>query len=1085
MTDHPAAAPLSKRILTPGVTVLFFLVGIGLVAIAIRLIQGIGAVSNLSNQHPWGIWIAIDVVSGVALAAGGFTTCGLVYVLQRRHFASVLRPALLTALLGYTFVVLALIVDIGRWWNIWSPMIHWNGNSVLFEVAMCVMFYLTVLYIEFIPVVAERFREKVSLPGLPAGLNVAAEKGLAIADHVVGRVMGFLIVCGIVLSCLHQSSLGALMLIAPSKVHPLWYTPILPLLFLLSAIAVGLPMVVFESVAAARALGREVETDVLSGLARLMPFLIGLYLAVRVGDLLARGAWVHLFAHSPQATSCWFELVFGLFVPFAMLLLQPVRRSPGWLFWASTLFILGVLLNRINVFWVGFRSPYQDVSYFPAVGELAVTVGFVAALILAYRIGVSVFPVLKAEVSPKKSLICVLALLPFLGGPGQVQAADRPDKIQAVVALRGPSIEEAKSFLVLDSPVIRESGDLYGPVRFMHRRHALLVQDCTVCHHRIPREEGDDYGVPADPVAMAKDKTLPVACHKCHARPWPAKQLHKPGLKGAYHQMCLGCHRESAQMAGDPNPGQIRQMLSGGVMQRVGRAPVDCRSCHTPTVPSHREWVSLKANAKPVEVTAACLSCHRKQGQEILKSSHWLWEGPSPRTVGHEKRTDFGKRRLGLDNSLISAVPNRSACTRCHIGYGWRDEKFDFSDPMRVDCLVCHDTTGTYRKGDGAAGLPAKGLNLTEIAQRAGRPGRNACGNACHFSGGKADFLAHGGLSGRLKAPERALDVHMAGDGANMVCQDCHHTRAHRISGVGVGAGPSEGDVACSSCHSRNPHPRERQLATHLNRHTDHLACQTCHIPVYAKGAPMPVRWDWTATGDATLVHQPATPEPGPWGSRIWMASDLTPSYRWFNGKVLRHLPGDPVAPRKSVDLNLPQGDVSDPGARIHPFLVRTGRQPVDAQFYYLIAPRWPQDGKEIDWNAGLAGGMQQSNLPYSGQHEFVETVSYQGVNHEVLSKDQALSCRDCHGSLAETPSCGRCHQPKDGWNFEALALKGSASSHPAQPVQPRIDFRALGYPDDPIRVGGRFTRLPLLMTGPSQAGPTEGGQGDFQHPLR
>ena len=236
----------------------------------------------------------------------------------------------------------------------------------------------------------------------------------------------------------------------------------------------------------------------------------------------------------------------------------------------------------------------------------------------------------------------------------------------------------------------------------------------------------------------------------------------------------------------------------------------------------------------------------------------------------------------------------------------------------------------------------------------------------------------------------------------------------------------------------------------------------------------MPVRWDWIATGEVTLVHQPATPEPGPWGSRVWTASDLTPSYRWFNGKVLRHLPGDPVVPQKRVDLNLPQGDVGDAGARIYPFLVRTGRQPADAMFQYLATPRWPQNGKEIAWNSALAGGMEQSNLPYSGQHEFVETVWYQGVNHEVPPKDQALSCRDCHAVLAEAPSCGRCHQPKDGWDFEALALKGRTSSHPAQTLQPRIDFRALGYPDDPIRVGGRFTRLPLVMTGPPQAGPME-----------
>jgi octaheme c-type cytochrome (tetrathionate reductase family) len=1074
VTDHPASAPVGKRFLTPGVTVLLFLVGMGLLAVALRLIQGLGAVTNLSNQNPWGIWIAIDVVSGVALAAGGFTTCGLVYVLQRKHFASVLRPALLTALLGYTFVVLALIVDIGRWWNIWRPMISWNGNSVLFEVAMCVMLYLTVLYIEFIPLVAERFRGKVKLPGSLARLDAVTEKSLALADRILGRVMGFLIVSGIVLSCLHQSSLGALMLIAPSKVHPLWYTPILPLLFLLSAIAVGLPMVVFESVASAKALGREVEADVLSGLSRLMPFLIGLYLAVKIGDLIVRGSWVHLFAHTPQAMSFWIELVFGIVTPFVMLLLKPVRRSPGCLFWASTFFILGVLLNRINVFWVSFRSPYREWTYFPAVGELAVTIGFAAALILAYRIIVSVFPVLKAERSDKGSLAWVLFLLVPLLWSAPCQAAGGYDTSQSAAARSGPPIEEAKPLLVLESPVIKESSDLYGAVRFMHRRHAQLVQDCTVCHHRMPREEGDDYGVPMELAAIVKNKILPVACHKCHSQPWPAKQLHKPGLKGAYHQMCLGCHRESAQKASAPSPGQIRQILFGRMTQQVGQAPVDCRSCHAPSVPPHRELVKLNANAEPEQVTAACLSCHRTQGREILKSSHWLWQGPSPHAVGQEKRNDLGKRRLGIDNSLISAAANLSSCTRCHIGYGWRGEKFDFKDPMSADCLACHDTTGTYRKGESSAGRPAKEVNLSEIAQRVGRPDRSACGRACHFSGSDADFLAHGGLSSQLKAPGRTLDVHMAVDGANMVCQDCHHTMAHQVSGGGMAAAPSEGDVTCTSCHSGKPHPTQRQLASHLNRHTDHLACQTCHIPVYAKGQPMPVRWDWAATGDSKVIHQPATPEPGPWGSKIWLASDITPAYRWFNGKVLRYLPGDLVNPRESVDLNLPQGDLADPGAKIYPFLIRTGRQPVDALFHYLLLPRWPLSGKGLDWDSALAEGMHQSNLPYSGQYAFAETAFYQSVTHEVAPKEQALSCRDCHAALTGVLSCGRCHQPKEGWDFQALTMKGSTASPPAQAGKPRLDFQALGYSDDPLRAGGRFTKLSLNTAGSLPAGPEE-----------
>jgi hypothetical protein len=200
------------------------------------------------------------------------------------------------------------------------------------------------------------------------------------------------------------------------------------------------------------------------------------------------------------------------------------------------------------------------------------------------------------------------------------------------------------------------------------------------------------------------------------------------------------------------------------------------------------------------------------------------------------------------------------------------------------------------------------------------------------------------------------------------------------------------------------------------------------------------------------------------------MASDITPAYRWFNGKVQRYLPGDPVMVHERIDLNLPQGDLMDRGAKISPFLIRTGRQPVDAQSHVLLTPRWPMNEKRLEWNTALSEGMQQANLMYSGQYAFVETAFYRRVTHEVTPKDQALSCRDCHSALAEAPSCGRCHQPKEGWDFEALAAKGRAVSPQAQAVQSRMDFRALGYADDPLRAGGRFTKLPLVGAGVPQA---------------
>jgi len=388
------AAPVNAKFWTPGVVVLAVLMAAGAAAIVARFIGGIGYVSNLTTARPWGLWIGVDVASGVALAAGGFTTAFLAHIIGRHYYEPVVRPALLTAMLGYTFVVLGLLVDIGRSWAIWKPMIHWNPTSVLFEVAMCVMFYLNVLYIEFLPIVVERFKGRVRLPGPLAGLNTPVEGILRLLDTVLPKVMWLFIIAGVVLSCMHQSSLGSLMLIAPTKLHPLWYTPILPLLFLTSAIAVGYPMVVFEATLATTSLKLDSEMKVLGPLTRITIFLLGLYLALKVGDMVVRGTYVYLFDFTAQTNAFIIELVFGVIVPWLMLLSPAVRRSRRWLFTACTMIVGGVLVNRLNVFVVGYRPPISEANYSPAIGEILVTVGLIAALMFIYRFLVTVLPVL-------------------------------------------------------------------------------------------------------------------------------------------------------------------------------------------------------------------------------------------------------------------------------------------------------------------------------------------------------------------------------------------------------------------------------------------------------------------------------------------------------------------------------------------------------------------------------------------------------------------------------------------------------------------------------------------------------------------
>jgi Ni/Fe-hydrogenase subunit HybB-like protein len=397
MSSLVMPAPMTKKFITPGVLILIVLALNGLVFVLARLLFGIGAVTNLSDQYPWGLWIGVDVAAGVALAAGGFTSAALGHVMHREDYHAIVRPALLTAMLGYTFVAFGVLIDIGRWYYIWHPLIMWNGSSPLFEVGMCVMIYATVLYIEFLPIVTERFMGRIHLKGILSHLTRPLESLLRILDRTLGKTMFLFIIAGIVLSTLHQSSLGTLMIIAGPKMHPLWQTPILPLLFLLSAVSVGFPMVIFESLLAARSFGLKPEMPILSKLGTMVAPLLGIYLAFKIGDMVIRQTFVYLTEPTTQSVMFVLEVVLGIIVPLRMFLSRAVLRSPLGLFVASSLVIFGVLLNRINNFIVAYTPPYSFKPYFPSIGEISVTIGFISLLVLAYRVLVKVFPIISVQ----------------------------------------------------------------------------------------------------------------------------------------------------------------------------------------------------------------------------------------------------------------------------------------------------------------------------------------------------------------------------------------------------------------------------------------------------------------------------------------------------------------------------------------------------------------------------------------------------------------------------------------------------------------------------------------------------------------
>jgi Ni/Fe-hydrogenase subunit HybB-like protein len=401
--EHMKATPLKRKYFTPAVIFLSALAINGLIFLLARFVFGIGAVTNLSNEYPWGIWIGIDVAAGVALAAGGFTTAALGHIMHRDQYHAIIRPALLTAALGYTFVAVSVMIDLGRPYYIWHPLLMWNGNSVLFEVGICVMIYLTVLYIEFLPIVTERFIGRVNLPGFLKSYNKFVDKMLRLLDKGLEKTMFIFIIAGVVLSCLHQSSLGTLMVIAGPKMHPLWQTPILPLLFLLSAVAVGLPMVIMESLVTSKSFGLKPETRILRDLANMVAPLLGIYLAFKIGDVVIRQTFVYLTEITVESVMFTIELLIGVIIPLRMLLSPKVTRSETGLFIASFLIVIGVLLNRMNNFLIAYTPPYQFNTYFPSIGEISVTLGFIALEILFFRWMVMIFPIVSVPevVAPK------------------------------------------------------------------------------------------------------------------------------------------------------------------------------------------------------------------------------------------------------------------------------------------------------------------------------------------------------------------------------------------------------------------------------------------------------------------------------------------------------------------------------------------------------------------------------------------------------------------------------------------------------------------------------------------------------------
>ena len=424
------------------------------------------------------------------------------------------------------------------------------------------------------------------------------------------------------------------------------------------------------------------------------------------------------------------------------------------------------------------------------------------------------------------------------------------------------------------------------------------------------------------------------------------------------------------------------------------------------------------------DVTRECLTCHKDAAQDVLKTSHWTWES-KPAVVGWRKEPVTIGKINQINNFCIGTQGNENKCMACHVGYGWDQGRAkQQANAENVDCLVCHADPGLYSKA--LWGNPGPKVDLLAAARSVRATTRENCGK-CHFDGGGGNGVKHGDLDESLYFPSRALDVHMGGK-YNLQCSDCHVTRKHQILGRMVADNfhiDPEEQASCEQCHKGTVHNDER-----INKHLVSVACQTCHIPAIAREEPTKVTWDWSKAGqkDREDEHYTYLKIKGEFSYE----SNFAPTYLWFNGSNdYRYLLGDPIAKSGPTYINKPAGSITDPKARIFPFKVHTAKQPYDKVNGYLLQPVTAgKDGfwTTFDWNKSFELAAPITGLAYSGQYGFAETVMYWATTHMVQGADAALHCDDCHTA--------------------------SGKSDTTTPT--RLDWKALGYPGDPVQWGGR-----------------------------
>jgi Ni/Fe-hydrogenase subunit HybB-like protein len=649
--------------------VLWFLVGVASVIVVVRFTLGLGLTTALSDMTPWGMWIGFDVMAGVALAAGGFVIAATVHIFQLERYHGIIRPAILTAFLGYLAVITGLMVDLGRPWNIWQPFIHWNLHSPLFEVAMCVIFYTTVLALEFAPVGLESFRWAQPAVRLLRKLTLP------------------LVITGICLSTLHQSSLGTLFLLSEARMHPLWYSPVLPPLFLISAIALGLGMVALESLVSAWLYKRQPEWPQLHGLTRAASIVLILYFVLRIGDLVWRGKIGWALDGSWYASLFWFEMLLSAIMP-AVLFRLPERDGGHWAIrWGAVLSVAGFVLHRANVGGIS-HIVITGEAYVPALTELFISLGIVAGLGLIFLFFVENLKVWeeRPETPDRFTRPAVDPVgaqfigSPWLGGSQRAALAWVVGAVLGVIVVEAQiaqrqqplphPVRSPRNVVVQVTPHLDGKGHDFGWVA-----PTMLASNTEAGDPSIQNAILIDSGGAGRFVLFAHDAHKQrlggdASCGNCHHRNVPLDR----------GTSCVRCHTD-----------MYRQTDTFDHTRHVAaRTEEDsCVVCHT-----DRAAAKDRAESKP------CDSCHKPIDPQLTKVRV------------------AGKYPLGVAPSYKTAL--HSLCINCHLEH---EKTEGITEPYFSRCTACHrDQFGDENEMRARAGWPPLTEQAADTRARVDRP---------------------------------------------------------------------------------------------------------------------------------------------------------------------------------------------------------------------------------------------------------------------------------------------------------------------------------------------------------------------------